>query len=513
MYAVAANPNRNARTGTLTIAGRIVTVTQAGVNDNLFEDDMENGTDGWWAGSCTLPERDDCSLDPYPWARTTASFHSGTQAWTDSPNGNYQNNVTSYIFSPQIDLTEVSSATLVFWHRYAFARGDEGIVRVQVEEGEREQTTIRRFTDTNSAWRQVSVDLSPFVGQSIRIIFHLLSDAAHTADGWYIDDVAVFSSDFDPLTPDPDLCQDYGPCSAGQGDCDPGQCGRGLVCVNDVGAQYGLPAHYDVCEAGPDPDYCQDEPCSIGEGDCDPGQCQAGLVCTNDVGAQYGLPAHYDVCEAGQPDSCRDFGPCSLIASLAGAQDSTLPGHLDLLEAAIYATKTDSQVILGFTVRAPIPEPDAGTLYSYRLYFDTDRPWWTDIDYDDEDFVWQIDIRAGGERMARGRGVTRLLNSDAGNRIALLADISELQGMPASIFAIAAEFNNGSWVQEDQVLPPTQLQLSAPNPDYCRDYGPCSAGQGDCDPEQCASGLVCTNDVGAQYGFPAHYDVCEVPSG
>ena len=45
MYAVAANPNRNARTGTLTIAGRIVTVTQAGVNDNLFEDDMENGTE------------------------------------------------------------------------------------------------------------------------------------------------------------------------------------------------------------------------------------------------------------------------------------------------------------------------------------------------------------------------------------------------------------------------------------------------------------------------------------
>ncbi len=41
--------------------------------------------------------------------------------------------------------------------------------------------------------------------------------------------------------------------------------------------------------------------------------------------------------------------------------------------------------------------------------------------------------------------------------------------------------------------------------DYCRDYGPCSAGQGDCDPGQCASGLVCANDVGARYGLPAHY--------
>ena len=101
--------------------------------------------------------------------------------------------------------------------------------------------------------------------------------------------------------PDPDYCQDFGPCSVGEGDCDPGQCGAGLVCINDVGAQYGLPAHYDVCETpggGSDPDYCQDfGPCSVGEGDCDPGQCGAGLVCINDVGAQYGLPAHYDVCE------------------------------------------------------------------------------------------------------------------------------------------------------------------------------------------------------------------------
>ena len=48
-----------------------------------------------------------------------------------------------------------------------------------------------------------------------------------------------------------DYCQDYGPCSAGQGDCDPGQCGMGLICAADVGAQYGLPAHYDVCEVAP----------------------------------------------------------------------------------------------------------------------------------------------------------------------------------------------------------------------------------------------------------------------
>lgn len=50
--------------------------------------------------------------------------------------------------------------------------------------------------------------------------------------------------------------------------------------------------------AQPDPDYCVGRACQAGEGDCDPGQCAPGLTCVNDVGAQYGLPAHYDVCEA-----------------------------------------------------------------------------------------------------------------------------------------------------------------------------------------------------------------------
>ena len=197
-YAVAANPSLNVRTGTLTIAGRILRVTQAGLNDNLFEDDMENGTDGWWTGSCTLPKRDDCSSDPYPWALTTASSHSGSHAWTDSPGGRYQNNVLAELFSPRFDLTEVSSATLTFWHRYDFARGDSGIVRVHPQKGEwtYSQRDILRVTGTNSTWRQVSLDLSPFVGQSIQISFFMTTDATRTADGWYIDDVAVFSSDF-----------------------------------------------------------------------------------------------------------------------------------------------------------------------------------------------------------------------------------------------------------------------------------------------------------------------------
>ena len=189
-YSVAANPNPTARTGTLSIGGWTFTVTQASANDNLFEDDMENGTVGWSADS--------------PWAPTTTASRSGTNAWTDSPGGNYQNDLYVALWSPIIDLTGVDSATLTFWHQFDFASGDSGSVWVagQREDGawwERLQT----FTGTRTTWQQASIDLTPFVGERIRLVFSLQSDASETADGWYIDDVAVFSSDLETTEPPP----------------------------------------------------------------------------------------------------------------------------------------------------------------------------------------------------------------------------------------------------------------------------------------------------------------------
>ena len=49
-----------------------------------------------------------------------------------------------------------------------------------------------------------------------------------------------------------------------------------------------------------------------------------------------------------------------------------------------------------------------------------------------------------------------------------------------------------------------------PGDDYCADYGPCSEGVGDCDGDsQCESGLICAQDVGANYGWGSLVDVCE----
>ncbi len=187
-YTVATNPNLNARTGTLTIAGRPFTVLQTGVNGNLFEDDLENGANGW-------------SSEHTPWALTIASSRSEAHALTDSPGGNYRNDQrsrSSTIWSPVIDLTEVISATLTFWHRYDFANGDRGHVLVTYRRYF--SGVLRTFTGTQTTWKKTSIDLSPYIGSRIRLAFHLMFETSETADGWTIDDVAVSSSDF--VTPE-----------------------------------------------------------------------------------------------------------------------------------------------------------------------------------------------------------------------------------------------------------------------------------------------------------------------
>ena len=157
-----------------------ITATQVGVRKLLFEDDLENGTEGW-------------GNNP-PWALTTTVSYSGTHAWTDSPGGNYQNDQNVTLWSPIINLTEVPSATLTFWHRYAFGSGDSGNVWVsrRREDGQWYTERVRTFIGIRTTWQQVSLDLTPYAGSRIKLAFQLFSDVSGTADGWTIDDVAVF---------------------------------------------------------------------------------------------------------------------------------------------------------------------------------------------------------------------------------------------------------------------------------------------------------------------------------
>ena len=134
------------------------------------------------------------------------------------------------------------------------------------------------------------------------------------------------------------------------------------------------------------------------------------------------------------------IGKGDLIASVVDGTNPELPGYLDLLDVAVYESNTDS-VIAEFTVRDPIPDPGDGTVYTYRLYFDTDEPYWTEYDFEDEDFALAINVNPGGE-LTTWHGT--VLESEAANRLTLSADISPVRGGAAALIALAEEYSDDS---------------------------------------------------------------------
>jgi formylglycine-generating enzyme required for sulfatase activity/uncharacterized membrane protein len=146
------------------------------VSGVVFFDDMENGQGAWGIQT--------------PWGLTTASSHSASHAWTDSPGGNYENNTNVSLNSQLIDLSGKTTATLTFWHRFDFAAGDGGYIWI-LPEGGAFTSPFCSLYGTNLAWHQEIVDLNSYVGQRVQIFFQMLTDASGVADGWYIDDVSV----------------------------------------------------------------------------------------------------------------------------------------------------------------------------------------------------------------------------------------------------------------------------------------------------------------------------------
>ncbi len=140
-----------------------------------LQDDMEGGTGKWVADE--------------PWALTSSSVHGGTNAWTDSPGGDFASNTDASISSLPIAVGQ--GGELGFWHRYAFASSSgRGQVEISADGGAT-WTELVRYTDDQAAWAEATLDISDYLGSVVLIRFRLISGFGTGTDGWYIDDIAV----------------------------------------------------------------------------------------------------------------------------------------------------------------------------------------------------------------------------------------------------------------------------------------------------------------------------------
>ncbi len=134
----------------------------------------------------------------------------------------------------------------------------------------------------------------------------------------------------------------------------------------------------------------------------------------------------------------------ALITEIGHGRNTGLPGYLDLLKVTLQESGTGG-VIVEFAMREPIPVPPSGHLYVYRLFFDVEQPWWTGSE--DSDFDWRLYVTDAGLTLASGAGVAGVVETTDPSRIALLANITGLEGVPVAVFANSSDFAGGSFVE------------------------------------------------------------------
>lgn len=166
-------------------------------------------------GSLTLQYSEDASSTANwtgNWSTTGQQFVSPSTSFTDSPNGNYQNNSSrTYEFNQDIDLTNATAAGVSFYAMWDIeANYDYCQFQVSTDGGNSWIGQCGNYTTegtdangsvqpdgepvyegTQSSWVQEEVSLSDYLGQTLRVRFIMEADGGVREDGFYFDDFQV----------------------------------------------------------------------------------------------------------------------------------------------------------------------------------------------------------------------------------------------------------------------------------------------------------------------------------
>ncbi len=123
-----------------------------------------------------------------PWAIVN---HNGEFVLTDSPTGNYDNNLNiSSTLSNPVSLENVTNAFLSFDLKYSLENNYDFLF-VYASANGTDWSELAYFTGVNQNWHNYTYSLQNYEGGNLYIKFNLNTDASVTADGVYIDNVMV----------------------------------------------------------------------------------------------------------------------------------------------------------------------------------------------------------------------------------------------------------------------------------------------------------------------------------
>ena len=184
--------------------GALYTFTTPKTLQPPWFDNLESGASNW----TVVPDTTSGLGSSLNWTLGTPhnglqnSAHSGLNAWgSDLDGAQIPFSASSFLYSPVIDLTGFSQATLTFWDCFDFSQ-------VVFDPYYYEQGQILISTDPSTPpgklpyivdfsglvsddWEMETVDLTPYVGQPVQIVWDYLAFEGGSTYGWLVDDVGV----------------------------------------------------------------------------------------------------------------------------------------------------------------------------------------------------------------------------------------------------------------------------------------------------------------------------------
>ncbi|HWI52309.1 MAG TPA: S8 family serine peptidase, partial [Symbiobacteriaceae bacterium] len=161
--------------------------------------DFESQPVGWSHGG---------NNDPWQWGVPTSgpnAAHSGNKVYATNLTGTYADNTNAYLATPPIDLTAATGGVKLEWYEWYELEQNYDYADVWVRDAAGGVTTVLSRTGSNTSWQLKSIDLTPWIGQTVTVLFNLRTDISIVRAGWYLDDVALTEPDSIPPAPPANL--------------------------------------------------------------------------------------------------------------------------------------------------------------------------------------------------------------------------------------------------------------------------------------------------------------------
>lgn len=126
------------------------------------------------------------------WGISAQEYYSGSHSFSESPNGQYSNNLKSAATLGYFNLEEYTSASLSFYNKYEIESGWD-FMWLEVSTNGKTWTQLDKFTGSQTSWQQKTYNLSNYLNKPYVVVrFRFESDNYVTKQGMYIDDFEVF---------------------------------------------------------------------------------------------------------------------------------------------------------------------------------------------------------------------------------------------------------------------------------------------------------------------------------